>query len=48
MSIGTVQRGDCVRNVTFREVKMRHPFKGIYVKTYPGGSGVGVIEKVTY
>lgn len=49
MSIGTVGAGgDCVRNVTFRNVKMKHPFKGIYIKTSPGNSGTGLIEHITY
>jgi polygalacturonase len=49
MSIGTVAPGgDCVRNVTFRNVEMRHPFKGIYIKTYHGTNGTAVIENVVY
>merc|ERR1712032_1042021 len=39
LSIGSVGAGDtypCVRNVTFKDSKLYHPFKGIYVKTNPG------------
>ena len=51
MSIGSVpphQPGSCVRNVTFRNVNMIRPFKGIYVKTNPGNQYHGNITDVYY
>jgi len=57
MTIGSVPARDyynCVRNVQFLNIKMYHPFKGIYVKTNPGetssmlpGSG-GEITNILY
>ena len=57
MTIGSVLVKDdysCVRNVTFTNIEMNHPFKGIYVKNNPGktktmlpGSG-GEISNITY
>lgn len=57
LSVGSVKASDdynCVRNVTFKDSKMYHPLKGIYVKTNPGtttsmlpGSG-GEITHITY
>jgi len=57
LTIGSVSANDdykCVRNVTFQDCKMYHPYKGIYVKTNPGnttsmlpGSG-GEITDITY
>ena len=46
MSIGSVPPNmgcNCVRNITFRNVYMNRPFKGIYVKTNPGDKGSGII-----
>ena len=46
MSIGSVPPSggcNCIRNITFRNVVMRRPFKGIYVKTNPGNSGSGIV-----
>ena len=57
MTIGTVlpsNQYSCVRNVTFKDIVMYHPFKGIYVKTNSGstssmlpGSG-GEITNIVY
>lgn len=57
LTIGSIIPNDkfnCVRNVTFKDSKMYHPFKGIYVKNNPGvtesmlpGSG-GSISDVVY
>ena len=57
MTIGSVPANDtynCVRNVTFQNIVMHHPIKGIYVKTNPGnttsmlpGSG-GEITNIVY
>ena len=56
-SIGSVppdDRYNCIRNVTFRNIVIHHPFKAIYVKTNPGttksmlpGSG-GEISNIVY
>lgn len=51
MTVGSVPpaRGvNCVRNATFRNVRMVRPFKGIYVKTNPGDEGTGIIENIYY
>lgn len=51
MAIGTVPPStdfDCVRNVTFRNIHMQHPFKGVYIKTYPSSSGTAIIENVQF
>jgi hypothetical protein len=53
LSIGSVPpRADvnCVRNVTYRNITMTSPIKGLYVKPNPGNAtGVtGVIDGVTY
>ena len=57
LTIGSVPAEDdynCIRNVTFQDSVMHHPYKGIYVKTNPGdttsmlpGSG-GEITDITY
>jgi len=39
---------NCIRNITFRNVRMVRPFKGIYVKTNPGDQGSGIVENVIY
>lgn len=39
MTVGAVPpraEGNCVRNVTFRNVEFFRPFKAIYIKTNPG------------
>jgi len=46
MSIGSVPPNlgrNCIRNITFRNVEMRRPLKGIYVKTNPGDNGNGLV-----
>jgi polygalacturonase len=51
MSIGSVPPhvgGSCIRNITFRNVVMKRPFKGIYVKTNPGSNGWGNISDIYY
>ena len=57
LSVGSVTPKDsysCIRNITFKDSKMYHPIKAIYVKTNPGtttsmlpGSG-GEITGITY
>jgi hypothetical protein len=47
MSIGSVPPNtgiNCIRNITFRNVFMNRPFKGIYVKTNPGQNGFGIVD----
>ena len=51
MSVGSVPPNsgcNCVRNITFRNVQMKRPLKGIYVKTNPGNSGTGIVENILY
>jgi polygalacturonase len=51
MTIGSVPPNsnvNCVRDVTFRNVHMAYPLKGIYLKSNPGTSGQGVIKNITY
>jgi polygalacturonase len=51
MTIGSVPPNDgynCVRNVTFRDIKLYSPIKSIYVKTNPGDHGSGIIENILY
>mmetsp|Transcript_17902 Transcript_17902/g.34219 ORF Transcript_17902/g.34219 Transcript_17902/m.34219 type:complete len:525 (-) Transcript_17902:197-1771(-) len=51
MTVGAVPpraEGNCVRNVTFRNVEFFRPFKAIYIKTNPGNLGFGMIENVVY
>ena len=46
MTIGSVppeNNCNCIRNVTFRNVNMIRPIKGIYVKSNPGDSGSALI-----
>ena len=41
MTVGGIppnKKYSCVRNVTFSNVNMTHPYKGIYVKTTPSGN----------
>jgi len=38
----------CIRNVTFRNIEMDYPIKGIYIKPNPGTRGDGVIENILY
>lgn len=57
-SIGSVppgRQGNCIRNVTLRNVFMNHPIKAIYVKPDPAlspsaneGNSSGIIDSVTY
>jgi polygalacturonase len=51
MTIGTVPPGtalNCIRNVTFRNITFKDPFKAVYVKTNPGVQGSGIIENIVY
>ena len=51
LTIGSVppnRKVNCVRNVTFRNIKMYHPLKAIYVKTNPGNEGSGIIDNILY
>mmetsp|Transcript_21753 Transcript_21753/g.53266 ORF Transcript_21753/g.53266 Transcript_21753/m.53266 type:complete len:504 (-) Transcript_21753:304-1815(-) len=51
MSIGSVPPSlyhNCVNNITFRNVSMESPLKGIYIKTDPGDEGTGMISNVTF
>lgn len=46
MSVGSVPPHtgcNCIRNITFRNVYMTRPLKGIYVKTNPGDTGTGLV-----
>ena len=46
MSIGSVPPNagcNCIKNITFRNVIMKRPIKGIYVKTNPGDNGDGLV-----
>lgn len=51
MTLGSVPPNDnyaCIRNVTFKNIQMDYPIKGIYIKPNPGNHGNGVIENVLY
>ena len=51
MSLGSIgPSGDCacLRNITFRNVRMMRPLKRIYVKTNPGNSGSGIVTDILY
>lgn len=51
MSIGSVppnSDNNCIRNVTFRNIKFQDPFKAIYIKPNPGDSGTGLISNINY
>jgi len=47
-SVGPSYNHACVANVTFRNIVMHHPIKGIYVKPNPGDWGTGLIQNITY
>lgn len=34
---------NCIRNITFKDVTIKRPIKGIYVKTNPGDVGSGIV-----
>lgn len=51
MTVGSVPPEltcNCVKNITFRNIVMIRPLKGIYVKTNPGDTGTGLIENIYY
>jgi polygalacturonase len=51
MSIGSVPPNDdlnCIRNVTFNNIKFDYPLKAIYIKPNPGTHGAGLIQQITY
>ena len=37
-----------MRNVTFRNITFKHPYKAVYVKSNPGTHGDGIIENILY
>jgi len=46
MSIGSVpphKNVNCIRNVMFRNVDIKYPFKGIYLKSNHGDEGWGIV-----
>lgn len=51
MSIGSVPPNlgtNCIKNVTFRNIDFKMPFKAIYVKSNPGEKGDAIIQNITY
>jgi hypothetical protein len=51
MTIGSVPPnpdGNCIRNVTFRNIKFKYPLKAIYIKPNPGDEGTGLISDILY
>eukprot|EP01098_Paradermamoeba_levis_P006122 TRINITY_DN2541_c0_g1_i1.p1 TRINITY_DN2541_c0_g1~~TRINITY_DN2541_c0_g1_i1.p1 ORF type:complete len:556 (+),score=189.58 TRINITY_DN2541_c0_g1_i1:98-1669(+) len=51
MTIGSVPPNlgvNCIRNVTFTDIRFRRPIKAIYLKTNPGEEGTGVIDQILY
>lgn len=51
LSIGSVSPNkatNCVQNVTFDSITLFTPIKAIYIKTNPGGDGLGVIRHIRY
>jgi polygalacturonase len=51
MSIGSISPStsyNCIKNVTFRNIKMTKPLKGIYIKTNPGDTGAGIVSNINY
>lgn len=51
MSIGSVPPNDninCIRDVWFRNISFKNPFKAIYVKTNSGNNGHGIIDNINY
>lgn len=51
LTVGSVppnDKGNCVRNVTFRDTYMYRPLKAIYIKSNPGDSGTGIIDNIVY
>jgi hypothetical protein len=48
-SIGPSNNHSCVRNITFKDCIMHNTFKGIYIKSRPGGNGTtGEITNILY
>jgi len=47
-SVGPSTNHQCMRNITFRNIEMDYPIKGIYIKPNPGHSGDGIIENILY
>lgn len=51
MTIGSISPStshNCIRNVTFRNVHMTKPWKGIYVKSNPGDVGSAIVSNIVY
>ena len=51
MTIGSVPPNIntyCIKDVTFRNITMKQPLKGIYIKSNPGDAGKGIIQNILY
>ena len=50
LSVGSIQPGaqTCIKDVTFKNVQMHTPIRGIYVKTARAEKGTGLIQNITY
>lgn len=51
LSVGSVPPSEghsCIQDVTFRNIVMEYPLKGIYIKPNPGDVGDGLISRITY
>ena len=47
-SVPPVEDHNCVRDVSFSNVVMHEPIKGIYLKSNPGDKGDGLIKGISY
>jgi len=51
LAVGSVPPSEghaCIQDVTFRNIVMEMPLKGIYIKPNPGSVGDGIISRITY
>lgn len=51
LAIGSVSPSDnvnCINNITFQNIMLKHPLKAIYVKTNRGSHGSGTISNIKY
>lgn len=51
MSVGSIPPNvnhACIKDVTFRNIKMVKPMKGVYIKPNPGDVGTGLVQNITY
>jgi hypothetical protein len=51
MTIGSISPSDdenCIQNVTFRNIHMKDPLKGIYIKANPGDTGHAIVSNIVY